>query len=199
MNKPFSQASENNKEAIRQILAPYVKVGGILLEIGSGTGQHGDHITQDQPALIWQTSDQAPYLDGIELWVTDANRDNFKAPLELEISTAKWNNEKVDFIYSANTAHIMSWAEVEAFFEFIPSALKASGYFFLYGPFNYQGQFTSESNARFNHWLKEQAPHRAIRDFEALNQLANEQGLELIADNAMPANNRLLVWQISPK
>ncbi len=199
MIKPFSQACDNNKEPIRQVLAPYVNEGGILLEIGSGTGQHGDHITQEHPELIWQTSDQAPYLEGIELWVTDAKRDNFRAPLEIEISTAKWTSEKVDFIYSANTAHIMSWAEVETLFEFIPSALKVGGYVFLYGPFNYQGQFTSESNARFNHWLKEQAPHRAIRDFEAVNQLANEQGLELIADNGMPANNRLLVWRVSQK
>ncbi len=199
MNKPYSQASENNKEPIRQILAPYIKAGGILLEIGSGTGQHGEHITQHYPDLAWQTSDQTAYLDGINLWVADAQRDNFKAPLELEVSTAKWAHEKVDFLYSANTAHIMSWEEVEKFFEFVPNALKEGGYFFLYGPFNYQGQFTSESNARFNDWLKEQAPHRAIRDFETVNKLACEQELELIADNPMPANNRLLVWRVSAK
>jgi len=90
----------------------------------------------------------------------------------------------------------MSWQEVEKFFQFIPQCLQAGGYFFLYGPFNYQGQFTSPSNEQFNQWLKGQAAHRAIRDFEAMNMLAIEEGLTLLNDHTMPANNRLLVWKM---
>ena len=103
----------------------------------------------------------------------------------------------MDIVYSANTAHIMSWEEVIKLFQFIPVCLKPQGYFILYGPFNYNGEFTSASNAQFNEWLKSQAAHRAIRDFEAVNELAEQQGLMLIADHAMPANNRTLVWQLT--
>lgn len=196
MTKPFSQACENNKEAIRQVLAPYIQQGGRLLEIGSGTGQHGAYISLHHPQLSWQTSDRSEYLAGINLWVKEAQRVNFKPPIVLDVNTAVWTEEKVDFLYSANTVHIMSWEEVRSFFRFIPSALKNKGYFFLYGPFNYAGKFTSESNARFNDWLRSQAPHRAIRDFEALAELAHDQGIKLVADKTMPANNRLLIWRL---
>lgn len=196
MYKPFSQACENNKEAIRQILDTYIKHGGRLLEIGSGTGQHGAYISGFYPELTWQTSDQKEYLEGIKAWVLDTQHPNFRQPFELNINNVHWNNEKVEFLYSANTAHIMSWDEVEKLFKFIPSALREDGYFFLYGPFNYKGEFTSESNARFNDWLQQQAAHQAIRDFEAINELAYKQGLALVADNNMPANNRLLVWRL---
>jgi hypothetical protein len=37
-----------------------------------------------------------------------------------------------------------------------------------------------------------------IRDFEAVNELAQTAGLQLLEDRAMPANNRCLMWQKSP-
>ena len=198
VNKPFSQACENNKHAISLTLKSYVELGGSLLEIGSGTGQHGCHMSSVYPNLRWQTSDQADYLAGINAWVCEANRDNFLAPIQLDINTASWAGEPMDFVYASNVVHIMSLAEVDKLFSFIPSALKSGGLFFLYGPFNYEGMFTSESNAQFNDWLKAQAPHRAIRDFETINALAQENGLQLVNDHEMPANNRLLVWKKSP-
>ena len=65
----------------------------------------------------------------------------------------------------------------------------------IYGPFNYGGQYTSESNAVFNAWLKSQGAHQGLRDFEAVDALARQAGLVLIEDRAMPSNNRCLVWQ----
>lgn len=196
MNKPFSQACENNKEPIRKILDSYLQTPSVLLEIGSGTGQHGAYISEFYQGLRWQTSDCAENIAGIQAWVDDSDISNFIAPITLDINQATWKQDKVHYLYSANTVHIMSWQEVEKFFQFIPQCLQSGGYFFLYGPFNYKGQFTSPSNEQFNHWLKSQAAHRAIRDFEAINALAIDQGLSLIKDHSMPANNRLLVWKL---
>jgi len=65
----------------------------------------------------------------------------------------------------------------------------------VYGPFNYGGEFTSESTRAFEQWLKDRDPASGIRDIEAVDALARSIGLRLIEDNAMPANNRCLVWR----
>ena len=73
--------------------------------------------------------------------------------------------------------------------------LEPGGVFCLYGPFNYGGAYTSDSNARFDEWLKMRDAESAIRDFEASDALAVAAGMRLLEDNPMPANNRLLVWR----
>jgi len=97
-------------------------------------------------------------------------------------------------VFSANTLHIMSWPEVERFFAGVGAVLEPGGVLVVYGPFNYGGAFTSDSNARFDGWLKQRDPASGVRDFEAVNAQALAQGLVLQQDIAMPANNRSLVW-----
>ena len=195
MDKPFSQACDNNKEAIRRVLAPHIAGGGRLLEIGSGTGQHGAYISPRYPQLQWQTSDRPENHPGIQAWVADCQLANFIAPIELDVNTAQWTGARVDFVFSANTVHIMAWHEVEKLFALLPGCLRPGGLMMLYGPFNYGGRFTSDSNRQFDLWLKGEAPHRGIRDFEAVDALAAANGLTLLEDHTMPANNRLLIWQ----
>jgi len=86
-------------------------------------------------------------------------------------------------------------AAVQAFFKGIQKGLRASGKLCVYGPFNYKGQFTSESNERFDQQLKQRDPASGIRDFEWINQLAQAANCILENDYEMPANNRLLVWR----
>ena len=64
----------------------------------------------------------------------------------------------------------------------------------VYGPFNYGGDFTSDSNRAFDASLRTRDPRMGIRDFEAVDALARAIGLQLVADVAMPANNHTLVW-----
>ena len=191
MDKPFSQACENNKQPILSIISPVFSRHSHVLEIGSGTGQHAVFFAEHMPHLLWQCSDQAEYLPGINAWIEDAQLPNLAAPLELEISSP-WPITEVPAIFSANTVHIMHWFQVEAFFGGLKAHLQQGGDFCLYGPFNYQGDYTSESNARFDQWLKQRDPNMGIRDSEAIAQLAESAGLTLRNDHAMPANNRLL-------
>ena len=109
--------------------------------------------------------------------------------------TGTWPQQQFDAVFSANTLHIMSWAEVERTFAGLAEILADSAKLIVYGPFNYNGQFTSESNAKFELWLKERGAHQGIRDFERVNALAAAIGLALVEDRAMPANNRCLVWR----
>jgi hypothetical protein len=89
----------------------------------------------------------------------------------------------------------MAWQAVESMFTGIGCVLKTGGTVCLYGPFNYGGAFTSDSNARFDTWLKERDPLSGIRHFEDLNTLAEQAGMNLQNDYTMPANNRILVWR----
>jgi cyclopropane fatty-acyl-phospholipid synthase-like methyltransferase len=193
-DKPHSPASERNREPILAVLREHFADRQQVLEIGSGTGQHAVHFAAGLPHLAWQTSDRAENLDGIRAWLEEAGLPNTPAPLQLDVTQERWPAQQYDAVYSANTLHIMSWAEVERLFARLPEVLAANAKLAVYGPFNYSGRFTSDSNAVFDASLRAQVPHRGIRDFEAVDALARAIGLSLLEDRAMPANNRCLVW-----
>lgn len=192
--KPYSQACAENRAPIREVLARHLGEAGSLLEIGSGTGQHAVYFAAAFPGLSWQPSDVGENLPGIRLWHDDARLPNLRAPLTLDV-TGPWPETRFDAVFSANSAHIMSDAEVAAMFQGVPKALAPGGLFALYGPFNYGGTFTSESNARFDGWLKARDPRSGIKDFEHLDALAREGEMILVEDHEMPVNNRTLVWR----
>ena len=194
-HKPYSESCDQNRDPIFDVILPLLRDKKNVLEVGSGTGQHAVYFAKKLPDLIWQTSDQQVYHEGINLWLDDANLDNTPPPIPLNVTTDVWPKQNFDAIFSANAVHIMAWDNVVDFFENAPKLLDNGGLFILYGPFNYKQQYTSESNARFDVWLKQRDPNSAIRDFEALNELARKAGLVLQDDHALPANNRILVWK----
>lgn len=193
--KPFSQACENNKRPILNILERVFANRQRVLEIGTGTGQHAVFFAEHLPHLHWQTSDLQENHVGIKAWLDDARLDNVSPPIGIDADHTPWPIDPVDAVFSANTLHIMSWQQVQRLFRGIAGVTLPRAKVVIYGPFNYGGRFTSESNRNFDSWLKERGPHQGIRDFEAVNALADDQGFQLLEDNPMPANNRLLVWE----
>lgn len=192
--KQYSAACDQNKDPILKAIKPLLLNAKSVLEVGSGTGQHCVYFAKELPHLTWQASDQSMYLPSVSAWIDDAKLANTPKELELNVDL-DWPEDKYQAIYSANTVHIMSWEMVLNFFKGVGQVLDKGGVFILYGPFNYQGQYTSQSNANFDLLLKDNNPLSAIRDFEALNQLAQKVGLSLVNDFAMPANNRILCWE----
>jgi len=195
MNKPFSQACLNNRAPILAAIEPLLARSQAVLEIGSGTGQHAVYFAAQLPHLIWHTSDLAANHSGIRLWLEEAALVNIRPPFELDVVRSIWPSLLVDAVFSANTAHIMHWDEVEALVRGCGGLLPNGGLLMLYGPFNYDNCYTSPSNARFDQWLKARDPHSGIRNFEDLDRLARWAGMVFRADHAMPANNRLLCWE----
>ncbi len=192
--KPFSPASERNRGPILDVLRDHYTNVHSVLEIGSGTGQHAVHFAAALPHLTWQTSDVADNLPGIRRWLDEAALPNTPAPFEFDVAGA-WPAGRFDAVYTANTLHIMGWAEVERLFEGLPEVLAPHGLLTVYGPFKRAGAFSGEGDARFDVALREADPLRGIRDLEAVDAIAAIAGLERIDDRAMPANNRCLTWR----
>jgi cyclopropane fatty-acyl-phospholipid synthase-like methyltransferase len=193
--KPYAEACEQNKEPILALLREVLADARTVLEIGSGTGQHAVHFGRALPHLTWITSDLPAHHAGIRAWVEEAGLPNVLAPLALDVAQQPWPVPPVDAVFSANTAHIMAWPQVERLFAGVGRVLVPGGVFCLYGPFSYGGRHTAESNARFDRWLRLRDAASGVRDFEALDRLATAAGLALLHDQEMPVNNRTLVWR----
>ncbi len=183
--KPFSEACERNREPILAVLQRVLAHRTKVLEIGSGTGQHAAYFAAALTHLAWQASDVPENLPGIRQWGVE--------PIALDVSGA-WPSIDADAAFTANTCHIMAWPQVEKMLAGV-GAIATLRTFCVYGPFNYGGRFTSDSNARFDAMLRARDPSSGLRDFEAMVALARGHGLALREDNTMPANNRLLVFE----
>ena len=194
-NKPFAESCEQNKQSILDVLKKVFSEPGRVLEIGSGTGQHAVFLTGQLPYLQWLPTDVDESLPGIRLWVNDADHDRIAMPVALDVKIEIWPFRHMDYVFTANTAHIVSWPEVKSMFRGVSQVLKSGGVFCQYGPFNYNGQYTSASNASFDQWLKNRDPNSGIRNFEDLVLLSKENNMILYTDFEMPANNRILAWQ----
>ena len=198
MNRPFAASCENNQAPIFEVLQQAFANRQHVLEIGSGTGQHSVYFAPRLPQLIWQTSELPALHDGIAAWHAHLPSPNLRLPVAMDLARSEWPHTPegvLDAAFTSNTLHIVAWPLVERLFALLGQHLPSGGVFAVYGPFNYGGVFTSESNRSFDAWLKARDAASGIRDFEAVVALAAQHGLQLQADHAMPANNRTLVFE----
>jgi len=195
MKKPYSESCDQNQAVILSILSPLLLSSSNVLEIGSGTGQHAIYFADNMPHLIWYTSDCQSYHEGINAWLSEACLSNVKEPFALDVSKSKWPEIEVDAIFTANSVHIMHQLDVENLIQGAGELLKKNGALIIYGPFNYAGTYTSDSNERFDQWLKNRDSQSGIKHFENIELLAKKCGLQLVCDYDMPANNRILHYK----
>ena len=194
---PFSQACENNKKFILTQLQQIFADREEVLELGSGSGQHATWFAQHMPWLRWQPTDVATNLQNLRPRCEAFEGGNLLPVQALDVSVTPWTVAVPTAVFTANSLHIMPFSAVQALFEGLGACSGADTMLVIYGPFNYEGRYTSDSNARFDLWLGQQHPLSAIRDFEKVDDLAKAAGFVLQQDNDMPANNRLLVWRKS--
>lgn len=194
MAKTCASAASRNAAPILGVLRHELRDCSTVFEIGSGTGQHAVTFAAAMPGLEWQTSDLAQSHTGIEAWIAESGLDNVVAPLSFDVLTAALPGDRYDAVFSANTAHIMSYAAVCRMFQLVGGMLRRPGVFCLYGPFSRGGAFSTASNEAFDASLRARNPAMGIRDLDDLEKLASENGMRLTKVYAMPANNLLTVW-----
>ena len=197
---PFSQACENNKRSILEVLQKELQGAKHVLEIGSGTGQHSVYLAPRLAHLTWQTSDVFAHHDIIRAWHTTYPAPNLYAPLAFDLScdSIPLNNAintLYDAVFTANTLHIISWPLVKKLFELVGDILPLNGKLIVYGPFNNNGDYSSESNRQFDHSLRQRDSKSGIRDLQEIIKVAQEHQLLLSHQYSMPANNQILVFQ----
>lgn len=194
-NRPFAESAERNGAPILEVLLQEFSDRSMVLEIGSGTGQHAARFATGMEHLQWQTSDRDENHAGILAWVESSKLPNLLPPLSLDVRTAVLAEQSYDAVFSANTAHIMSFASVEKMFALAGSVLQSGGIFCLYGPFRCNGKFNTQSNAEFDASLRSRDSEMGIRDLEELDALGEECRMSRTALYSMPANNHLAVWR----
>jgi hypothetical protein len=194
---PHSDPCERNKGPILEVLRNAFAGCKHVLEIGSGTGQHAVHFATGMPWLVWQPSEIPESMPGLRKRIFNEGPSNLRAPVEIDVSASPWDVRKVDGVFTANTLHIMHWPQVQAFFAGLPAVAKPGAVLAIYGPFRYDGRYTSGSNESFDAMLHARDPGSGLRDFREVDALARTAGFAFQADHAMPANNQTLVWTLA--
>ncbi|SER21536.1 Protein of unknown function [Nitrosomonas sp. Nm51] len=195
MQTAFSEAAERNKRPILKKLHALLASSKSVLEIGSGTGQHAVYFAPALPHLVWQPSELPDKLPMLLRQCLLHPSENLARPIILDIDNDVWTSVEADTVFTANTLHIIHWRQVCRLFARVGALLPSNGIFCAYGPFNMDGRYTSESNAQFDIWLRNRDHQSGIRDIGDLQYQAEQNGLGLQENNAMPSNNRLLVWR----
>lgn len=168
-----------------------------MLEIASGSGEHIISFARAFPQLTWTPSDpDADALDSIEAWIAESRAENIRSPLALDVMAPDWAShvpKMVDAIFAINLIHISPWAAAQGLMRGAGQLLRDGGFLFLYGPYRRDGQQTSESNVRFEEWLKGLSPEYGVRDLADIASEGEQNGLTLAETIDMPANNFSLI------
>lgn len=197
----FAEATERNRGPIADVLGRVLPASGLVLEIGSGTGEHAATFAARFPGLDWQPSEPDPELRAsIAAWRDASRRDaagapNLLPPLDLDVTADSWPVSGAAVVFSANMIHIAPWGCCLGLMAGAGRVLSPDGMLFLYGPFLVAGKPTAPSNIRFDESLKARDPAWGIRDLDDVAGAAAEHGLELAETVDMPANNLSVVFR----
>lgn len=196
MEIPFSAAADRNKEPILEVLKKVLRAEDKrLLEVGAGTGQHAIFLAPQFPKMEWTPTEVSENLPMLREAIKQAGIPNIKLPFRMKIGEDDFPIRTFDTVLTINTFHIMSWKECKTFMKLISGRLDEGSKVMIYGPFNYNGKFTTPSNEEFDKTLREKDPQSGIRNFEDVLAAMFKNGFELLKDYEMPANNRMLVFR----
>jgi hypothetical protein len=192
--KQHAPATARNREPIREVLARALPAQGVVLELAAGSGEHSIYFARHFPALTWQPSDiDDTALASITAWRAEAALPNLLEPLRIDVTAGVWPIDHADAITCINMVHIAPWQA--ALGVFAGAARLGAALLYLYGPYQFDGEFTSPSNAEFDRSLRSRDPRWGVRELRDLEAAAREHGYALHEVIGMPANNHSLIFR----
>jgi cyclopropane fatty-acyl-phospholipid synthase-like methyltransferase len=195
MLSPPSGAAFRNREPILEVLSRVLPPEGTVLEIASGSGVHVTHFAMGMPALTWQPTEAS----GDALAEIDERADGLSNVLPAQVLDvlAPWPIERADAIVCINMIHASPPETLPALMRGAGKLLPVGAPLVTYGPYRIAGHLC-ESNVAFDAWLKrERHPSWGVRDLETVVREAEANGLSLVDQVEMPANNLTLVFRRS--
>lgn len=196
MDTNFSEACERNKEPILKVLEQFIhKDDRRVLEIGAGTGQHAMYFAPKFPFLEWYPTELKENILKLKSNLSKVKISNIQSPVICDVSKDDFPKVKFDIVFTANTFHIMQWKQGKSFIKLLGNRLRKGSRAIFYGPFKFNGEFTTPSNEKFDIDLKVSDPLRGIRSFEDINKAMLKSGFELLELIEMPANNHMIIYQ----
>ena len=194
-DNPVNPACLRNQGPIEAALSSRLPAGTKVLELGSGTGQHAVFIAERRPDLVWQASEQADHMMGLQQWITEAGLPNLLRPKVIDLRHWPEGLTGFDAVYTSNLVHYVPAQLVATLMAGIADAVVPGGQVLFYGPFNENG-FTSAGNAQLDAWLKDSVNADAgLWERAALVDLAADHDLAYEEAVTMPNNNVMLMFK----
>ena len=189
-------AALRNREPIADVLKEWLPASGLVLEIASGSGEHGVYFAERFPALEWQPSDVHPdALSSIAAWRDESGLPNLKAPLALDAASSDWPIDRADAVLSINMVHISPWESALGLLDGAARLLGPGAPLILYGPWLKDDVSTAPSNLAFDADLKRRDSRWGLRRVEDFAAAAAAREFRLETTRAMPANNMMLLFR----
>ena len=201
-NRLFFSATQRNKDFIGDVLSRIIKKNGSILEIGSGSGEHGVFFQKRFPEITWQTTDpDLLHRKSIISWIEYEKLDKkMPQPLELDVENTPWEiplklARSMQGIVSINMIHVAKWNCTISLFKGAGELLKRGQFLILYGPFKIGNKHISQSNYLFDKSLKIQNDCWGIRNLEEVSNEAKKAGFSQEDIIRMPANNFSIIYR----
>lgn len=191
-----SPSAARNRDAVGDLLAKLLPVGGEVLEIGSGTGEHAVAACRRRPDISWQPSDRdAASRDSQDAWAAQSGA-AMRPALDLDLLAPDWDAGLglYDALVCLNVIHIAPWAVAETLARVATQHVSPGGFVFLYGPF-LEGDATAQSNLAFDQSLRSRDPAWGVRSLREVEALFAGTGWLRHERHEMPANNLSLVFR----
>lgn len=198
--KEFWEVCQRNEGPIAQVLEGLIAdhlegpKAPLVLEVGSGTGQHAVAFGRRFPKVQWQPTNRPGQLESIAAWQKDAQLSNVRPPQAFELFDDEPPIKRADMLMAINVIHIAPFEATERLFNHGAKLLDPGGIVFLYGPYRYEERPLEPSNQRFDEMLKDRDAASGIRLFEDVDKVAAAAGFRHGGTQRLPANNDAHWW-----